>query len=110
MNIINYQEEIRAYFGYWPMFCDGQIVSFSGNGDAIEIEINYIDTDKALGALVRIEFLGVSEVDLSEYVSNSVIDTMRILSSSFHWVSIESCYGLEGIFKCTQIRAYIVNE
>lgn len=110
MNIIKYQEEISAYFGYWPMFSDGQILSFARRGDAIEMDINYIDIDKALEALIKIEFHGVSAVDLSEYIPNSVIDTMRILSGTFHRVSIESCYGFEGSFKCGEIRAYIVNE
>lgn len=107
--MIDYQEEILAYFGCWPAFCDGQIVSFERKSDAIEMEINYIDTDNALGALIKLTFHDVSEVDLSEYVSGSVVDTLKILSGNLHWVSIEPCYGFGGSFKCREIRASIVD-
>ncbi|WP_193744978.1 Imm50 family immunity protein [Marinimicrobium sp. LS-A18] len=104
-----YQEEILAYFGYWPVFCDGQVVSFERNADDIALKINYIDTDKALGALVKMTFHGVSDVDLSEHLPGSVVDTLKILSGNLHRVSIEPCYGLGGSFKCKKIRASIVN-
>lgn len=104
-----YQEEVLAYFGYWPALCDGKLVSFERNEDDIKLEINYIDTDKALEALVKITFRGVSDVELSENFPNSVVDTLKILSGNLHRVSIEPCYGLGGSFKCREIQASIAN-
>jgi len=108
--MIDYQEEVFAYFGYWPAFCDAQIISFIRTNDTIEMEINYIDADKALGARVKLIFNGVSEVDLSEeHIPGSVVDTLRILSGNRHRVSIEPCYGLGGTFECKEIRASVAN-
>jgi hypothetical protein len=105
-----YQNQITDHFGYWPSFCDGQIVSFSKNEDSIAMEIDYIDSDKSIGALVKLEFLNVSEVSLSEYMSGSVIDSLRVLSGKHHWIEIESCYGVAGSFKCLKIRATLVTR
>lgn len=107
--MINYQEEVLAYFGYWPAFCDGEVVSFARDSDAIELEINYIDADQALGAHIKLKFFGISNVDLSEHLRGSVVDTLKILSGDLHRVIIEPCYGLGGSFKCREIRASIAN-
>ena len=104
-----YKEEIVEYFGYWPAFCDGHIVSYERIDNSIKLKIDYIDSDKSLRALIEISFQGTSDVHLSEYVPESVIDTLSILSGSQHWINLEPCYGLGGSFKCKHIQAIIVN-
>ena len=106
----DYQAEVVEFFGYWPAFCDGHVVSFEHTGDSIKQRIDYVDSDKFIRALVEINFLEVSDAYLSEYVPESVVSNLSILSSSQHWVNLEPCYGLGGSFKCKSVQAVIVNS
>lgn len=104
-----YQAEVVEFFGYWPAFCDGHVVLYENVENLIKLRIDYIDSNKSLRALIEINFQGVSEAHLSEYVPESVVDNLSILSGSQHWINLEPCYGLGGSFKCKHIQAAIVN-
>ncbi len=103
-----YQAEVAGFFGYWPAFCDGHIVSYENSDNSIKLKIDYMDSDKLLRALIEISFQGTSDVRLSDYIPESVVDTLSILSGSQHWVTLEPCYGLGGSFKCKHVQAVIV--
>ncbi|HMW47079.1 MAG TPA: Imm50 family immunity protein [Cellvibrionaceae bacterium] len=106
----DYQAEVVEFFGYWPAFCDGHVVSYENTGNSIKLRIDYIDSDKSLRALVEISFQEVSDAYLSDYVPESVVSNLSILRGSQHWVSLEPCYGLGGSFKCKSVQAVIVNS
>ncbi|MCK7599187.1 immunity 50 family protein [Microbulbifer sp. CAU 1566] len=104
-----YQKEVVSYFGYWPVFCDAPIKAFREEGGAIELVLEYIDSNKNIQGTVSISFYGVTGNSLSEYEPSSVIDTLKILEGKQFWVSIEPCYGMGGSFKCTSVVAKIEN-
>ncbi len=104
-----YQSEVTSYFGYWPVFCDAPILSFKLDETTLCLRLRYIDFDKRSRAEIEITFHGLSEIDIDEFVENSVIHTLRILSAgSHHWVSIEPCFGFGGTFKCIGIEAKLL--
>ena len=107
--MIEYQREVEDKFGYWPAFCDGQILEFENDSDAIRIKIDYIDSDKSIRAIVELTFSEVGDFELSEITKGSVVDTLRILSGSKHKVVLEPCSGLGGSFSCEKIQAKIAN-
>lgn len=107
--MIDYQEDVVEFFGYWPAFCDGHVVLFENTDNSIKLRIDYIDSDKSVRALVEISFQDVSDAYLSEYVPGSVVGNLSILSGLQHWVNLEPCYGLGGSFKCKRIQAVVIN-
>jgi len=109
MHVTKYQEEIIAHFGYWPVFSDASVLSFKSNSDKVILFVKYIDSNKSLQAKIKLSFSGVSDNKLGGFVPNSVIDSLKILTSSKHWVAIEPCFGIGGSFKCTSIEATIIN-
>ena len=98
-------ESVSSYFGYWPDFCDGEIQSFSyKSSGVIELCIFYIDANLNKSAHVALEFNGISDVALNNLFSTNVIDKISIIGNEPFIVSIESCYGLGGEFKCKSIK------
>ena len=108
MPLIENQDSVVDYFGYWPEFCDGKIREYSENSDgSISMLIHYMDCDQDKKALVRFEFLGVSENKLSPFGLDNVIDRLSISNSNPHSVDLEGCVGLDGTFKCIGVKTTI---
>jgi hypothetical protein len=104
-----YQSEVASHFGYWPEFCDAPILSFKIDDTTLNLRLRYIDSDKKRRAEIEFTFHGLSDVDMDEFVENSVIDTLTILrAGSHHSISIEPCFGFGGTFKCIAIEAKLV--
>ncbi len=98
-------EKVRFYFGYWPDFSDGKIVLFSYEArSVIVISVSYADADRNKCAVVRMRFIGVTEVSLSELRTENVIDALQISDGNPVTVRIESAYGLEGSFNCEAVE------
>lgn len=90
---------VESFFGYWPEFADGRIASFSyERTGSISITISYIDSNLRKCARIGLRFSGVSNVDLSDLMSENVIDALRIPDAGAGVVDIEACYGLMGAF------------
>jgi hypothetical protein len=103
--MIENAEKVSSYFGYWPEFCDAKIESFSYNSSGIiELSIFYIDADLNKTAHIALQFSGVTEVSLSDLFSENVIDEISIEGTGPFNISIESCFGLGGSFKCDSVR------
>ncbi len=103
--MIENADKVSSYFGYWPEFCDAKIESFSYNSSGIiELSIFYIDADLDKTAHITLQFDGVTEVSLSDLLSENVIDEISIEGSEPFTISMESCYGMGGSFKCNSIR------
>ena len=99
--MISHAELVESIFGYWPEFADGRIELFSfEQPDVISLRIFYIDANIKKAATIGLRFAGVTEVDLSEFRSENVIDALSISSASPLVVTIEACFGLYGTFTC----------
>lgn len=97
--MIQKSDIVVSYFGYWPEFCDGKILSFLYEApDLLQLAISYIDADKALGAQIQFRFVGVSDVNFSELRSENVIDSLRLMEGDPNRVELEAAYGLAGSF------------
>ncbi|OOG45632.1 Imm50 family immunity protein [Rhodanobacter sp. C01] len=100
--MISHAELVESIFGYWPEFSDGRIEFFSFEQPGIVcLRIFYIDSNIQKAAAVSLRFTGVIDIDLSEVLSENVIDVLSVSSTSPAIVTIEGCYGLCGTFKCT---------
>lgn len=105
MKMIAHAIKVESYFGYWPEFSDGKIVSFSYEAPSkIILGILYIDAEKEKAAEVHLRFNGVADVELSELKSENVIDALRIIEGQPVSVVLESCYGLVGRFTCKAVE------
>jgi hypothetical protein len=94
-------ELVESIFGYWPAFADGRITSltFEAAG-SIGMVISYIDSDLRKCARVGLRFSGVSRVELSDLLSENIIDALQIPPPGAGIVEIEACCGLMGTFEC----------
>ncbi|OOG60528.1 hypothetical protein B0E47_02825 [Rhodanobacter sp. B05] len=103
--MISHAELVESIFGYWPEFADGRIELFSFEQPGIVcLRIFYIDANIKRAATVSLRFTGVTEVDLSEFRSENVVDALSISSVSPSVVTIEGCYGLCGTFTCASVE------
>lgn len=95
---------VTDQFGYWPEFCDGRILSFAlSEGRSIDLSIHYIDSDQSKSAIVNLSFNKVSEIMLTDLMSENIIDLLSISNGVPHEVAIDSCCGLGGSFKCSEV-------
>jgi hypothetical protein len=98
-------ELVTSYFGYWPEFSDGKIEKIVfDSGGALELTIHYIDVDQKKAAQVGLRFEAVSDIELTDFRSENVVDRLRIGGDAPHSVSLEPCYGLGGTFVCKGIE------
>ncbi|WP_370979732.1 Imm50 family immunity protein [Agaribacterium sp. ZY112] len=104
-----FKKEIKELFGYWPKFCDGRITDYQNTGDNLNLQIDYIDSDQDIRAVITITFIGITNQELSTYEPNSVVDELSITPGSKYKVQIDSCFGLSGIFNCQSIQVNHVN-
>jgi len=103
--MIESAEKVSSYFGYWPEFCDAKIESFSYNSSGfIGLSIFYIDTDLGKSAHITFQFSGVTEVSLSDLLSENIIAEISIEGAGPFTITMESCYGMGGSFKCDSIQ------
>lgn len=92
---------VESIFGYWPTFADGRMISLTVEAaGSISMVISYIDSDLRRCARIGLRFSGVSNVDLSDLLSENVIDALHIPVDGAGVVDIEACYGLTGTFQC----------
>lgn len=103
-----YKQKIIEYFGYWPAFCDGHILSCNKDENNLTLNIDYIDSGKSLRAEVEITFHSIFDVNIEKFINNSVIHSLTILSGNNHWVTIDPCFGFGGSFKCRGIETKLV--
>jgi hypothetical protein len=111
--MISRAELVESIFGYWPEFADGRIEFFSFEQPGIIcLRIFYIDSSIQKAATVSLRFTGVTDVDLSEILSENVVDALSVSSVSPAIVTIEGCYGLCGTFKCisAQVTSVVPNS
>lgn len=96
---------VTSYFGYWPEFSDGKItrLTYERTGD-ISISITYIDADKRKAAEVSLKFSNVSNIELTDFKSENVIDVLAIEGADPVAVSLDACYGLSGQFTCERVE------
>ena len=100
--MISHTELVESIFGYWPEFSDGRIEFFSFEQPCIIcLRIFYIDSNIQKAATVSLRFTGVTDIELSGVLTENVIDVLSVSSASPAIVTIDSCYGLCGSFKCT---------
>jgi hypothetical protein len=103
--MISHAEAVESIFGYWPEFADGRIELFSFEWPGVIcLRISYIDSNIQKAAIVSLKFSGVTDVNLSELDSENIVDVLSISPSPSNLVTIESCYGLCGTFKCTAVE------
>ena len=103
--MIHRAEIVESYFGYWPEFCDAKITSILYEAhSSLIVGLSYIDSDRGKAADIRLEFSGVSDVELTDSLSENIIDALRISRDSPTTVSLEACYGLNGHFTCRAVE------
>jgi Immunity protein 50 len=97
--MITNAEMVESYFGYWPEFTDGKIVSFGYEApNVIFMMISYFDAGTNKGAKIGLQFSGVSRIDLSELRSENVIESLRVIEAQPTQLVLNACYGLAGRF------------
>jgi hypothetical protein len=72
-------ELVQSYFGYWPEFCDAKITSIVYEAhSSLVLGFCYIDSDLGRAADIQLKFLGVSDMELTDFASENVIDALEI--------------------------------
>lgn len=97
-------DAVKAYFGYWPQFSDGRIVSLFLSDGVIQLAVRYRDTDLGKAAEVRIRFSETSEIALNELASQNILDDLSVKGDGPFVVSLEACCGINGEFKCGAVE------
>ncbi|MCH9692235.1 MAG: immunity 50 family protein [Gammaproteobacteria bacterium] len=102
--MINNKEKVTDIFGYWPEFCDVKIkeVHFQ-DLEKLYLVIFYIDCEQGKRAEITITFSDLSNVLLSDLMSDNVIDLLSISETAPYNIEIEACCGLNGTFTCSNI-------
>ena len=104
-------EQVECYFGYWPDFSDGNITRFScEDGATISLTIDYIDSDQNKAAQVEIKFTGISNMELTDFKSQNIIDVLCISHGQQIKVELEASYGLNGHFHCCAVEVTSMRE
>lgn len=106
------KQTVVTELGYWPEFCDAKIDELSfrpytESGAVLLILLHYIDTDKRKDLNVRINLLGVHDMNFGEFREENVIDKVILENSNSNGVDfeIEACAGIFG--SCKSRSAYI---
>ena len=110
--MISHAELVESIFGYWPEFSDGRIEFFSFEWPGVIcLRISYIDSNIQKAAVVSLRFAGVTDTDLSELLTENIVDVLSVSSGYPAIVTIEACHGLCGTFKCTsaEVAAVVPN-
>jgi len=103
--MIGNADQLVSYFGYWPEFCDAKIVSISLEPQSsIVMRIAYIDVDRGCAATIELKFSGVSEIALTDLLSENVIDSLQLSQGNPVRVILDACYGLQGSFTCQAVE------
>lgn len=107
MKIVN-RDKVISKFGYWPKFCDAKIVNFffDATTKKIGLTIDYIDVDKNKQSEVEFVFIGVFDVNLSDFFEENVLDELAFVKddTNFYEIILDACYGLNGKFFCNSIQ------
>ena len=94
---------VIAHFGYWPLFCDAKVESFSFSlPGTLKLSVRYIDADQNKKATIDLLFSGITNMELNELRTENVVDEIIIREGVEIEVSIEAAYGLCGSFSCTK--------
>ena len=103
--MISHAELVEDFFGYWPEFADAKVVNFGwAQPGAIELALHYIDAARGKDAVVNLRFSGVSNVGLTDLMSENVVDCLSISPGPPVAVELEACYGLAGTFQCSAVE------
>ena len=121
---ISDSEKVIEALDYWPTFHDAEVISFSveralpiRNGYSLARLAVHVREYKTVGegtaqyaqilsksVLIRIAFAGVTELELSEFNHQNVIDSIKVThteSNDDHiQLTIESIWGFGGLIKC----------
>jgi len=118
-------EAVVDALGYWPSFHDAEVVRFSAEralpvevGNTLARLVVHVRQYATIGegtvqyqqvlrksVLVHFLFKGVSELELSEFNHQNVIDSITITqpggANAPLRVEVESIWGFGGVFQCT---------
>lgn len=126
-HIVNTEKVVEA-LGYWPTFHDAEVISFSaeralpvGNGSTCARLAVHVRQYSAVGEgtaqyelvlqkslLVRFVFNGACDLELSDFNSQNVIDSITVSrfekdEAASLRVDIESIWGFGGSLRCSSV-------
>ncbi len=110
-----YRELIVSKLGYWPEFCDAKIVDlvfhpYTDSGTTLAIVLHYIDMDLNRDLKVKLNFRGISDMELNGLGIENIIDRLDVTGESGDYVlEIEACAGLFGSCKCKEVDVEIIS-
>ena len=122
MEIAN-EEQVTRYFGEWPSFHDAEVISIeTRRGEAsgeyadlfatihvrmytpANVGTAQFEMEKTHDALVSLRFRSISELSLSGFNHQNVIDDLVFLEEGkLVRVTFESIFGVECAFSCEQV-------
>jgi hypothetical protein len=107
--MISRSDIVKSVFGYWPEFADARVLllAYESNG-TIRLDLSYIDAQLGKAAVVSLLFTGAADVELTQLLSENVLDRLSISADTPMRVDLEACYGLCGNFTCTTAEVIAV--
>jgi len=103
--MISNSELVEAFFGYWPEFADAKGIKFGwAQSGAVDLALHYIDAGRGKNAIVSFRFDGVTNVRITDLVSENVLDCLSISPGTPIAVELEACHGLAGTFQCSNVE------
>jgi hypothetical protein len=113
MKFVN-EDKVIALFGYWPQFCDAKLLklNFDFINMGVEMIIHYIDSDKNIQSKIKLYFSQVSEFGIHDIMEDNVFDELSIKPITSHSIQVrlDSCYGLNGSFRCKSAEVLDVSQ
>jgi hypothetical protein len=103
--MIENSELVTSYFGYWPEFADAKVarLCLSDRGEIL-LDLIYIDAEQGKAATIALQFNGIADVELTDFMTHNLLDQLSIEGDSPLVVGIAACYGLSGSFKCASAQ------
>lgn len=114
-HIVKNGESVESFFGYWPMFSDGNItkIALDGPKGSLQVSVFYIDSDKNISAEVGLLFTGVNDMELNEVREHNVLDELIIESSGEFSnrceVKFVGCCGATGNLFCESVEVEYIH-
>ncbi|UXA51395.1 immunity 50 family protein [Xanthomonas prunicola] len=107
--MILHADIVESIFGYWPDFADAKIVSVTyERPDSVRLTVDYIDAGAGKAAVVSLWFTGVTDLELTDLLSENVLDILGISHGAPIVVTLEACHGLQGRFHCSAVAVTAV--
>lgn len=128
-------EKVEKALGFWPSFHDAEVISFSVSralplDTSISIAKLVVNVRQyaeagvgtaeyaleiAKNVLINFVFNGVSDLSISEFNYQNVINSIKFKNTELHgapsiFVDIESIWGFEGSLQCSSAAVESVEE